>query len=155
VQASPDFGQVGGSSGNDNTLSSLQAPRPALQRLDVRLRTHSGGFSFLIPVHPMRPYRRHVFSPHRRDFVSAASSTRRSGAWETWVPTGPHRPGSQRYLSSGPNLPEALLTYKWAQRPYPQPRRPWKTLDDLIQTLEDLPGLCSKLLPRSRWRCRQ
>jgi hypothetical protein len=29
---------------------------------------------------------------------------------ETWVPTGPHRPGSQRSLSSGPDLPEALLT---------------------------------------------
>jgi hypothetical protein len=40
VLASPDSGQVGCSSGNDNTLSSLQAPGPTLQRLDVRLRTH-------------------------------------------------------------------------------------------------------------------
>jgi hypothetical protein len=34
-------------------------------------------------------------------------------------------------------------------------RRLWKTLDNLIQTREDLPGLWSKLLPRSRWRRRQ
>jgi hypothetical protein len=47
VLASPDSGQVGGSSGNDSTLSSLQAPGPTLQRLDVRLHTRSGGFSFL------------------------------------------------------------------------------------------------------------
>jgi hypothetical protein len=39
VLASPDFGQVGGSSGIYNALSSLQAPGPTLQRLDVRLRT--------------------------------------------------------------------------------------------------------------------
>jgi hypothetical protein len=51
-------------------------------------------FFFLIPVHPTRPHRSHVFTSHRHDFVSAASPTRRSGAWETWVPMGPHRPGS-------------------------------------------------------------
>jgi hypothetical protein len=28
VLASPDSGQIGGSSGNDNALSSLQAPEP-------------------------------------------------------------------------------------------------------------------------------
>jgi hypothetical protein len=155
VFASPDSSHVGGSSGNDIALSSLQAPGPTLQRLDVHLRTRSGGFPFLIPVHPMRLHRRHIFTSHQRDFVSAASPTRRSGACETWVPTGPHRPGSQRSLSSGPDLPEALPICKWAQRPYPQPRRPWKTLDDLIQTLENLPGLWSKHLPRSRWRRRQ
>jgi hypothetical protein len=109
-------------------------------------------FLFRIPVHPMRLDRHHVFTPHRRDFVSAALPTRRSEACETWVPMGPHRPGSQRSLSSGPDLPEAMPTCKWARRPYPQSRRPWKTLDDLIQITEDLPGLCSKLLPRSRWR---
>jgi hypothetical protein len=38
VMVIPDFGQVGGSSSNDNTLSSLQNPRPALQKLDVHLR---------------------------------------------------------------------------------------------------------------------
>jgi hypothetical protein len=41
----PNSGQVGGSSSNDSALSSLQAPGPALQKLDVRLLTHSGGFS--------------------------------------------------------------------------------------------------------------
>jgi hypothetical protein len=80
AMALPDSGQVGGSSSNDNALSSLQAPGPALQKPDVRLRTCSGGFSFLIPVHPTRPHRRHVFTSHRRDFVSVASPTRRSGA---------------------------------------------------------------------------
>jgi hypothetical protein len=39
VLALLDSGQVGGSSGNDSALSSLQAPGPTLQRLDVRLRT--------------------------------------------------------------------------------------------------------------------
>jgi hypothetical protein len=44
-------------------------------------------------------------------------------------------------------------TYKWAPRPYQQPRRPWKTSGDLIQTLEDLPGLWRKLLPQiTTWR---
>jgi hypothetical protein len=56
VLASTDSGQVGGPSGNDSALSSLQAPGPTLQRLDVRLRMHSGGFSFLIPVHSTRPH---------------------------------------------------------------------------------------------------
>jgi hypothetical protein len=51
-------------------------------------------FLLWIPVHPTRLHHRHVFSPLRRDFVSASSPTRRSGACETWVPIGPHRPGS-------------------------------------------------------------
>jgi hypothetical protein len=38
VMALPDSGQVGGSSSNDSALSSLQAPGPTLQKLDVRLR---------------------------------------------------------------------------------------------------------------------
>jgi hypothetical protein len=108
-------------------------------------------FLFWIHVHPMRLHRRQVFTPLRRDFVSAASPTRQSGACETWVPMGPHRPGSQRSLSSGLDLPEALPTYKWARRPYPQSRRPWKTLDDLIQIADDMLCLRGKLLLRS-WR---
>jgi hypothetical protein len=112
-------------------------------------------FLFWIPVHPMQLHRRHIFTPLRRDFVSAASPTRRSRVCETWVPMGPHQPGSQRSLSSGSDLPEALPTCKWARRPYPQSRRPWKTMDDLIQIADDMPGLQSKLLPRSRRRRRQ
>jgi hypothetical protein len=50
----PDSGQVGGSSSNDSTLSSLQAPGPALQKLDVRLHTRSGGFSSFLD--PRAPY---------------------------------------------------------------------------------------------------
>jgi hypothetical protein len=69
---------------------------------------------------------------------------------ETWVPMGPHQLGSQRCLPSGPDLPEALPTCKWARRPYPQSRRPWKTLYDLIQIADDQLGLRSKLPPRSR-----
>jgi hypothetical protein len=38
-----DFDQVGSTSSNNNALSSLQASGPALQKLDVRLRTCSGG----------------------------------------------------------------------------------------------------------------
>jgi hypothetical protein len=51
-------------------------------------------FLLWIPVHHTRLYRRHVFAFLRHDFVSASSPTRRSGACETWVPMGPHRPGS-------------------------------------------------------------
>jgi hypothetical protein len=64
VLASPNFGQICSSSGNDSALSSIQAPGPTLQRLDVRLHMHSGGFSFLIPVHPTQPHRCHVFASH-------------------------------------------------------------------------------------------
>jgi hypothetical protein len=112
-------------------------------------------FFFWILVHPMRFHRRHVFTPLRRDFVSVASPTHRSGACETWVPMGPHRTGSQRSLSSGPDLSEALPTCKWARRPYSQSRRSWKTTDGHIQITDDLPGLWSKLLLRSWRRCRQ
>jgi hypothetical protein len=153
--ASPGSGQVGGSSGNHGTLSSLQGPGPILQRLDVRLRMCWGGFSFLIPVHPMWFHRRHVFTSLQHDFVSTALPTRRYGACKTWVPMGPHRPGSQRSLSSGPDLPEALPTCKWAWRPHPQSRRPWKASDDLIQIAEYPPGLWGKIIPRSRWWRRQ
>jgi hypothetical protein len=50
---------------------------------------------------------------------------------------GPHRPGSQRSLSSGSDLLEVPPTCKWAQRPYPQPGdfgRPWTTLSRLGKT---------------------
>jgi hypothetical protein len=107
VLASPDSGQVGGSSGGHGALSSIQAPGPTPRDLMFAfLRAHEN-FLFWIPVHPMRLHRRHVFTLLRRDFVSTASPTRRSGACETWVPMGPHRPGSWRSLSSGPDLLEA------------------------------------------------
>jgi hypothetical protein len=51
-------------------------------------------FLFWIPVHSTRLHHHHVFSPLRRDFISASSPTHRSGACETWVPMGPHRSGS-------------------------------------------------------------
>jgi hypothetical protein len=66
-----------------------------------------------IPVHPMRLHRRHVFASHRRDFISATLPTRRSGACETWVPMGPHRPGSQPSPTGGPDLPEDPPTCPW------------------------------------------
>jgi hypothetical protein len=40
-----DSGRVNGSSSNDSALSALQAPGPALQKLDVHHHTRSGGFS--------------------------------------------------------------------------------------------------------------
>jgi hypothetical protein len=46
-----------------------------------------------------------------------------------------------RGLSSGPDLPKAPQNWKWAQRPYPQLRRPWKTPEDLIQIPGDPLGL--------------
>jgi hypothetical protein len=93
--ASPDHVQVEDSSGSHGALSSLQAPGSVLQRLDVHLHLRLEGFFLLwIPVHPTRLHRRHVFALLRHDFIFASSLTRRSGACETWVPMGPHRPGS-------------------------------------------------------------
>jgi hypothetical protein len=51
-------------------------------------------FLLWIPMHPTRLHHRHIFSPLRRDFISASSPTCQSGACETWVPMGPHGPGS-------------------------------------------------------------
>jgi hypothetical protein len=112
---SPDPAQVGDSSSSHGTLSSLQAPRFTLKRLDIHLRLRPGGFFFLWnPLHPTRLHHRHVFTLLRRDFVSATPPTRRSEACETWVSMGPHRPGSYTSLSSGPDLPEAQPTCMWA-----------------------------------------
>jgi hypothetical protein len=44
--ASPNSVQVEDSSGSHGALSSLQAPGPTLQRLDVHLRLRPGGFFF-------------------------------------------------------------------------------------------------------------
>jgi hypothetical protein len=51
----------------------------------------------------------------RHDFSKVAVPTPRSGACETWVPLGPHRPGSQLSLTSGYGLPENPPTCQWAQ----------------------------------------
>jgi hypothetical protein len=70
-------------------------------------------------------------SKSRCDKVDAVISKGVSGGGfdicETWVPMAPHRLGSRRSLPSAPDLPEAPPTCKWAQRLYPQPRRPWTT----------------------------
>jgi hypothetical protein len=49
------------------------------------------------------------------DLSKVAAPTPRSGACETWVPLGPHRPGSRPSPTSGSSLPEDLPTYQWAQ----------------------------------------
>jgi hypothetical protein len=51
----------------------------------------------------------------RHDLSKVAAHTARSGACETWVPLGPHRPGSRPFSTSGPGLLEDLSTYWWAQ----------------------------------------
>jgi hypothetical protein len=51
----------------------------------------------------------------RRDLSKVAAPTPRSGAYETWVPLGPHRPGSRPSPTSGSGLPEDSPTYQWAQ----------------------------------------
>jgi hypothetical protein len=120
VLASPDSFLGGGSSSYYGALSSFQAPGLTPRDLMFVSVYTQEDFSFWTPVHPTRPHRRHVFVSHQRDFVSAASPTRRSGALQTWVPMGPHRPVSWRSLPNGPDLPEVLPTSKWDQRPYPR-----------------------------------
>jgi hypothetical protein len=51
----------------------------------------------------------------RHDLSKFAVPTPRSGACETWVPLGPHRPGSQLSLTSGSGLLEDSPTCQWAQ----------------------------------------
>jgi hypothetical protein len=51
----------------------------------------------------------------RHDLSKVAAPTPRSGACETWVPLGPHRPGSWPSLTSGSGLLEDLPTCQWAQ----------------------------------------
>jgi hypothetical protein len=49
------------------------------------------------------------------DLSKVATPTPRSGACETWVPLGPHQPGSQPPLTSGFGLPEDPPTCQWTQ----------------------------------------
>jgi hypothetical protein len=51
----------------------------------------------------------------RHDLSKVTAPTPRSGANETWVPLGPHRPGSRPSLTSKSGLPEDPPTYQWAQ----------------------------------------
>jgi hypothetical protein len=44
------------------------------------------------------------------DLSKVVASAPRSGACETWVPLGPHRPGSRSSLTSRSDLPEDPLT---------------------------------------------
>jgi hypothetical protein len=46
----------------------------------------------------------------RLDLSKVVAPTPRSGTCETWVPLGPHQPGSRPSPTSGSGLPEDLLT---------------------------------------------
>jgi hypothetical protein len=74
----------------------------------------------------------------RHDPLEVAAPTHRSGACETWVPLGPHRPGSQPPPTSESGLLEDPPTCSWPNRPGWRSTRPPKDLpgdspDDLIQ----------------------
>jgi hypothetical protein len=51
----------------------------------------------------------------RHDLSKVAEHTPRSGACETWVPLGSHRPDSRPSPTSGSGLLEDLPTCQWAQ----------------------------------------
>jgi hypothetical protein len=51
----------------------------------------------------------------RHDLSKVATPTPRSGACETWVPLGPHRPGSRSSPTSGSGLLDDPPTCQWAQ----------------------------------------
>jgi hypothetical protein len=51
----------------------------------------------------------------RHDLSKVAAPTPRSGACETWVPLGPHRPGSRPSPTSGSGLSEDPPTCLWTQ----------------------------------------
>jgi hypothetical protein len=96
-------------------------------------------FLFFIPVHPTRPHRRHVFTSHRHDFVSAASPTRRSGLERhgyPWVPTDQD--------PRGPCQVDPTCQ---------KPRRPASGPGDLIHNPSDL-GIPQMTSSRLRKTCR-
>jgi hypothetical protein len=154
VSVLPDSDWVGGPSSNDSALSSLQAPGPVPQKLDVRLRTRSGGFSFLS-------------SCTLRDLTGATSSLRINvtsfPSLRLHVDRGLERHG---YLwvptDQGPRGP--CLVDPTCQKP----RRPASGPGDLIHNPGDLgrPRTTSSRLrktcqacdasfsARSRWWCR-
>jgi hypothetical protein len=51
----------------------------------------------------------------RHDLSKVAAPTTRLESYETWVPLGPHRPGSRPSPTSGSGLPEDPPTCQWAQ----------------------------------------
>jgi hypothetical protein len=56
-----------------------------------------------------------IASRLRHDLSKVVVPTPRSGACETWVPLGPHRPGSWPSPTSGSGLSEDPPTCQWAQ----------------------------------------
>jgi hypothetical protein len=70
----------------------------------------------------------------RHDLSKIAAPTPCSGACETWVPLGPHRPGSRSSLTSRSHLPEDPPTCSGPNRPSWRPIGP---LDDLPEDSPD------------------
>jgi hypothetical protein len=68
--------------------------------------------SFWTEVHAIRPVDSSVISSWPSKVVAP---TPRSGACETWVSLGPHRPGSWSSPTSGSGLLEDPPTCQWAQ----------------------------------------
>jgi hypothetical protein len=67
------------------------------------------------------------------DLSKVVAPTPRSGACETWVPLGPHRPGSRPSTTSGSGLPED-------RQPVSRPNRPsWRPTQPPEDLLEDSP----------------
>jgi hypothetical protein len=70
----------------------------------------------------------------RHDLSKVAAPTPRSGACETWVPLGPHRPGSRPSLTSRSGLPKDPPTCQWAQPTFSDPHDLLKTFQKIPQT---------------------
>jgi hypothetical protein len=89
------------------------------------------------------------------DLSKVAAPTPRSGACETWVPLGPHRPGSWPSPTSGSGLLHDPPTCLWAQptylaahttswrpsRRFPRRHDPLRPQDLAYETTQDLGGL--------------
>jgi hypothetical protein len=95
----------------------------------------------------------------RHDLSKVAAHTPRSGTCETWVPLGPHQPGSRPSTTSGSGLLEDPRL-SGPNRPCWRPTRPLEDFledsqDDLIHhdlktrlTRQDLSGFCPKQIDR-------
>jgi hypothetical protein len=71
----------------------------------------------------------------RHDLSKVVAPTPRLGSCETWVPLGPHRPGSQPSPTSGSGLPEdPRRPVSGPNRPSWRPTRPPKDLPEDSQT---------------------
>jgi hypothetical protein len=108
------------------TQRPTQSPHGAITACDPALPREEHEVLLLLPPPPSREI--------EGELQAGGVHVERSGdgCERHGYPCVPIDQGSRGFCLVDLDLPEAPSTYKWVQRPYPQPRRPWKTPEDLI-----------------------